>query len=514
MKQAKSALFVCLITCLLVGAFLFGRDVRLSAMAPMREANALGSQQAARSNWTVEALGGSSSAGQTVTIPNLSSDSKVADNAAGEDTDSDDFDSVDSPLVTFEQVYEDLKEDYVDKIPSETPLAHGAVSAMIAALDDPNSRFLDPTERTALEAQGQGVFAGTGIVFTVQKVIDDGLPERLLTVIDPVTSSPAEAAGIKTGDVITDINGQWVISYDPFAAESKLFKSLTSDPVSYNHEVDSIDAKIKSGLTLPAAQALLDTVQTAPLTLSILRNGVPVKITVDGSKTTAVTDVESKVLADGNGYIQFRAFTDSTTADFLKAFSSVNSAPGIVIDLRNCPGGDIDPALNIGQALAPNLPMGSIVVRDNNGATTDPAGFKVRSEPLAYNLSNANSVAPLSYSGHLVVLVNSGTANTAELLAAFLHDRLGARIVGSTTFGDGMAQTLFPMPDGSGFTLTTGLVKTTSNVSFASVGIKPDDVLAEIDADGDAALQQAEQDLTLKPLNTLSASSSPSEQKS
>jgi carboxyl-terminal processing protease len=342
----------------------------------------------------------------------------------------------------------------------------------------------------------------------------DGLLERQLTVIDPIVGSPADKAGIKTGDVITDINGHWVVSYDPFQAQVKYFKSLTSDPVSFNHAVDATESKIKDGLTLPAAQTLLDTVQANPLVLSIERNGKPTKITVDGSQTTTVNSVASKLLPDGKGYIQFNAFTETTGGDFQKAFAAVSSAPGIVLDLRGCPGGAIDPAMAIGHSLDPDQAIGSIVVRDSHGTLNKLTGFKTKSEPLNYVADGNNPAPSISYSGHLVILVDSGTANTAELLAAFLHDHLGARIVGASTFGDGLAQTMFPMSDGSGFTLTTGKVMTSTNFAFASVGIKPDEILANSDADSDVALQHAEQALALKPLNTSSASSVINGQKS
>jgi carboxyl-terminal processing protease len=508
-KQGKSALFFCLTVLVLAAAFGFGRYVSISATAPLRQANAVASQQAKRDGWTVEALGGTSL--HSVSLPSSSSPAtQIASNNSGssDDPSNDELYGANSPLVTFQQVYELLKGQYVNKIPSDTPLAHGAVSALIASLDDPNSRFVSATERSSIDDENKGIFAGTGIVFTVRKEVVNGLLERQLTVVDAVAGSPADKVGIQTGDVITDINNQWIVTYDPFQAQVKLFKSLVKDPVGYNHAVDSTEAKIKDGLTLPAAQALLDTSQTTPLDLTIDRGGKTLKLTVDASSSTTVPDVASKLLPDGNGYVQFNAFTESTAADFAKAFSTVGSAHGIVIDLRNCPGGSIDPAIVIGQELAPDQLIGSLVVRDSHGTLDKPIGIKVKSEPLAYVADASQPANPINYAGHIVVLVNNGTANTAELLAAFLHDHLGARIVGASTFGDGMAQTLFPMPDGSGFTLTTGLVKTGDNVIFAGKGISLDEHLAQSDISGDVGIQRAEQALAMKPFNTSTTASS------
>ncbi len=506
MKQANSALYVLLTVCVLISAFAFGRHVSRSAATPLRQANAVAEQQATRNQWTVEALGVKNS--NSLALADSSSETRIASDDASSDGGSDNSGSIygaDSQLVTFQQVYELLKEQYVNKIPSDTPLAHGAVAALVAALDDPNSRFMESAERQDVDAEDKGIYTGTGIVFTVRKETVDGLFERQLTVVDSIVGSPAAKAGLQTGDVITEINGHWVVSFDPFAAQEKLFKSLAKDPVSFNHAVDATESKIKDGYTLSQAQTMLDTVQTAPLQLSVLRAGQPLKITVDGSSSTTVTDVDSKLLADGNGYIQVNAFTDSTAGDFTKAMTALSSAPGIVVDLRNCPGGDIDPALVLAKSLAADQPLGSVVIRDSHGIFDRSVGFPVKVESLVYVSTGSQTVPSISYAGRLAVLVNDGTANTAELFAAFLHDRLGAHMVGTTTFGDGMASTLFPMPDGSGFTLTTGLVKTSANTVFEAKGLVPDVALAESDTDGETGLSRAEAALALKPATMTAA---------
>jgi carboxyl-terminal processing protease len=504
LTQARSTFFVLLLAIAIAGSFIFGRYVSSSANMPLKTAHLLASQPS-HSAWQVEAQ--NSTETHDLTIPvGYSLPQTVAQN----DTDDNSGASTgmfgsNSPLVTFQQVYELLKQNYVDRIDSDTPLAHGAVSAMIASLDDPNSRFLEPADRTAVDQESKGVYNGAGIVFTVRKEVVDGLLERQLTVIDPIAGGPAQKAGVLTGDVITDINGHWVISFDPFAQQIKLFKSLASDPVSFNHAVDATDAKIKDGLDLSKAQDLLSATSSAPLVLSILRDGHPLKVTVDASTPTDVTDVTSKLLPDGNGYIQVNDFADTTGASFEQAFSAVSSAPGVVIDMRGCPGGSMDSGLAIAKAFAPSDSLGSVVIRANDGTYDKTYECKVKAIQLSTDSDTVAPLTPIKYSGRIVILVDKGTANVAELVATFLHDKLGARIVGDKTFGDGMAQTLFPEPDGSAFVLTTGIIKTDAGQVFEAQGITPDVILARDQTDSPAGLQRAETLLSSNPINASSS---------
>ena len=142
-------------------------------------------------------------------------------------------------------------------------------------------------------------------------------------------------------------------------------------------------------------------------------------------------------------------------------------------------------------------------MRDNHADKIDTAlGFKVKVQVL-HPGDEGQAALKNSYHDNIVVLVDNGTANTAEMLAAFLHDSLGARIAGTTTFGDGMAQTLFPLSDGSAFTLTTGALQTDLGKPFATTGIAPDVEIADIDsrpAPDDAAVAKAASLLTMPPL--------------
>ncbi len=414
--------------------------------------------------------------------------------------------SSDSPAATFQQVYLLLKDQYVDAIPSDAPLAHGAATQLLWSLDEPNSRFIDATERQALEDQSTGLFRGIGAAFSVRKVTRSGdLLDRQLTIVDALPGSAAEKAGLRTGDVVTDINGHWVMSYEPFQEQLSQLKKLAKDPYNLQKAVDAIEKRVDNSFTLSKAQAALDTTSAAPIKLVVVRPGATaaapattLHMTLDASTPVQVKDVESRRLDDGNGYIGFNVFTNGTAKDFSDAVASLGSVKGLVIDLRDCSGGTLDSAVEIAQMLAPTAALGQVSVRSAPGnygeSAASPAAKAAGSSfPLQVRLLNsaflgphASAPMPSASAASLLpaglpisVLVNKGTANVAEMLAAFLHDQDGARVAGSSTFGDAMTQTLFPLTDGSAFTLTTGSLKTEKGISFYKVGLAPEYALSD-----------------------------------
>jgi carboxyl-terminal processing protease len=440
-----------------------------------------------------------------------------ADSASESDSDRqiDDLLNSDSPAATFQQVYLLLKQYFVNNINTDAPLAHGAATEMLASLDEPNSRFVGSDERNALELQAKGIFDGTGAVFSVRKVTrENGLVDRQITVVDAMPGSPADKAGLRTGDVVTWINGHWIISYELFDAQADQFKKLVNDPYDLDAAVNSAEDQISHGLSLAAAQSLLDTTQTDPLHLTIQRPGEmrPIKVVLDASVPTQVKDIEYRKLADGNGYIVFNTFSNSTEQDFADALSALGPVKGLVVDLRDCSGGQLDPAVDIARALDPGAAIGQVDVRGEAGADSN-ASSPVPTRTRQLDSDSASRVAPLTVRGPISVLVNRGTANSAELLAAFLHDRIGARIVGSSTFGDGLVQSLFPLSDGSGFTLTTGELKTDEGVAFNQSGLLPEYALADPghagDGDGDPGMTKAVALLALGPMSPAGAAQHP-----
>jgi len=420
-----------------------------------------------------------------------------------------------SPFATFQLVYQLMKEYYVDPIPSDAPLAHGASAALIASLDDPNSRFIEPNEYESLKQQDEGVYQGSGINFIVRKNVlrqktknTSELVSRDITVISVVPDSPAQKAGIKNGDVITEINEQWVRSYDLFSMNKDRLDKLADDPVTQEKEYIKLENQLNAGIALGNAQAKLNLTSSTPLVLSIHRAGVaaPIKVTLNVSQPTKLETVKSSIYPDGSGYIKIAAFNDLTSGEFSQALNKIGSTNKLMIDLRDCPGGQVQPLIDIANSFAPASCVGQIVLRDNQAKPIDASlGFGTRTYDLKAKPKEISQAK--RYTGKLVGLVNNGSANMAEMLAVFLRDQVGARIVGTNTFGDGNAQTLYPMGDQSAFVLSTGAMKTDLGKKFNEQGIEPDIVVADgVTSEGaDQVIAKAISALDLPPLRTQSA---------
>lgn len=496
--KVLSTVFVIL---LIAAGFGFGNHLRRQAAAAMMHQEVHGAQYSAGA---VAFEAQASRDGSVLPLPANNSQVHLAQapSTGGNFVNPDDLLSSDSPMATFQQIYSLLKEQFVDPLPTDQAMAHGAASALLASLDDPNSRYIEAPERATLEQQARGVYAGSGLLFTVRKLTVGDLLERQITVIDAIPGSPAAAAGIQTGDVITAVGGHWVIGYDPFEAQVKDFKKLANDEFALDKAITATETKISQGISLAKAQEQLDTPSASPVALTVQRgSGTPFDVTLTEAAATNLKDVDFRKLDNGNGYIKIAAFTDFTAADFAGALQSLGNAPGLVIDLRDCPGGLIDPAVAVAHSIAPGAGFGAISLRDSHAdASSATDGFAKKVQELT--ASDVTTSAGSGFHGNIDVLVNKGTANTAEMLAAFLRDRVGARLIGGSTFGDGLAQTYFPLSDGSAFTLTTGELQTDLGKSFNMTGLVPDVAMSSDELTGDTAVAKAKSLLALGPLKT------------
>lgn len=390
----------------------------------------------------------------------------AAGNADGEAAD--DFTAT-GPGATFQQIYLLIKRHYVDTVPDDSKLGHGAAAAMVASLGDPDSRFLEAPEMAELAGESKGQFHGIGAALAVRRIThpkDADSPEYTedrLTVVSPLPGSPAEKAGLQPGDVITAINGKWVYNDEFVYAQTKALKAAQEDPVAFNKLVVALQKKIDGSVTLSSAQTKLDDAAAKTVSLTVTRAGAPqpLALTLDTSTPTAVTAVTSRSLPGGLGYIKVNEFTEGADKDFATALAGFGTDPkGLVLDLRNSPGGLLD----VGAAIAARL-------------TSAPS--------LGYVETKGKKVAPIAVtpdqpvSYPVVVLVNAGTANTAELLASALQSK-GAKLVGSPTFGDASDVKIIQLKDGSGFTMTVGKLMTAAKTDFGGVGLKPDIAVPDI----------------------------------
>jgi len=380
---------------------------------------------------------------------------------------SEDF-AADGPGATFQQVYLLIKRHYVDAVPDDSKLGHGAASAMIASLQDPDSRFLEAPELAEVTNEGKGLYRGIGAALAVRRIAhgkDAEIPaysEYQLTVVSPLPGSPSEKAGLQPGDVITMINGQWVYNDQFVYSQTKALKAAQDDPVTFNKMVTVLQKKIDGAITLSDAQTKLDNPSVKTVNLTVTRAGLakPLALTLDTSAVTTVSPVASHSLPGGIGYIKISQFTPDADKDFAAALAGFGNDPkGLILDLRDSPGG----LLEVGTAIAARLPSAA------NLGYVETKGKKV--SPIIITPSSPVSCP-------VAVLVNRGTANTAELLASALQAR-GARLIGSPTFGDASDVKLIQLRDGSGFTMTVGKLMTAAKSDFGETGVKPDMAVPE-----------------------------------
>jgi carboxyl-terminal processing protease len=285
---------------------------------------------------------------------------------------------------------------------------------------DPHSAFMNKDEFEDLKIATEGNYSGIGVEVTAE----DGV----LTVIAPLDGSPAARAGIRPGDAILSIDGQ-LLRGDPL---DKAIGRIRGEP----------GTVVKLGIGRePLPQ---------PLELSIVRAMV------------SVHSVRYDVLEPGYGYLRISQFSETTGPDTQDAIRALEreaggSLRGLVLDLRNNPGGVLDAAVEVSDAF---LDEGTIVSAEG------------RSPESSFRMDAADG--DLSQGASIAVLVNEGSASAAEIVAGALRDNGRAKLLGQKTFGKGSVQTVLPLEDGQALKLTTSRYFTPSGVSIHERGIEPD----------------------------------------
>jgi carboxyl-terminal processing protease len=333
------------------------------------------------------------------------------------------------------EVLERVKRDYVDRV-DDRELVEAAIRGMIADLD-PHSAFLDPLEYREVRLSTSGRYSGIGVEIAVH---DDRI-----VVVAPIDGSPAARAGIEAGDIVFSIDGLAV-----------------------------------SGADLKDTIARMRGEAGTPVVLGIRRPGVEEAMSVELERGEIdVQSVRGEVLPDGSAYIRISHFTDGTARELRAVISELERRseaplPGLVLDLRNNPGGVLDAAIQVADAF---LEKGLIVSAEGRIAE---ARFRAAATP-----GDLLAAAPMS------VLVNRGSASAAEIVAGALKDHGRATLVGDATFGKGSVQTIIPLSDGHAIKLTTSRYYTPSGASIHARGIAPDIAIAAAGDAGDAQLDAA-----------------------
>ena len=322
-------------------------------------------------------------------------------------------------LKVFTDVLSVVKRDYVSDVENKK-IVEGAIKGLLTTLD-PHSGYLDPDFYQDLQVQTKGEFGGLGIEITIK----DGL----LVVVAPMEGSPAEKAGVRPGDVIVKIDGK------------------------YTKEFSLVDAVKR-----------LRGPKGSPIQISLARKGIGDLIDVTIVRDNiAVRSVKARYLGDGFGYVRVSQFMEQTADDLKKALdalerdSSLPELRGLVLDLRNNPGGLLAQAVRVSDMF---LKEGVIVYTDGRVDSQKQKFFAhVRDTEPDYPI---------------VVLVNGGSASASEIVAGALKDHGRALVLGTQTFGKGSVQTITPLENGGALTLTTALYYTKSGNSIQARGIRPD----------------------------------------
>ena len=305
-----------------------------------------------------------------------------------------------------------------------TRLLDGAISGMVKTLDDPHSIYLDQQMYELMRSHTEGSFGGIGIVM--------GFKDNKITVISVMEGTPSEAAGIKTGDEIIAVDGTPTSEIEPEGVALRIRGAVDTE-----------------------------------VTLRIRRAGEEDKEYTVRRATIQVHTVAGEMLpdTDGIGYIRIASFSEHTAAEFKDAYHALEDqgVKGMIIDLRENPGGLVTSCVEIANMLVPKGPVVSVVQRDGTR------------EEYASNL--AEEKYPL------VVLIDGNSASASEILAGALQDTGAATLIGETSYGKGSVQVVLPLYDDDGLKLTIAKYYTPSGRSIDGTGIEPD-VAVKPQADG------------------------------
>jgi carboxyl-terminal processing protease len=327
-------------------------------------------------------------------------------------------------LDTFAQVLSQIERAYVEP-PDEDLLIYSAIKGMVRHLD-PHSSFLTPDELLAMRDRTAGHYVGVGV--------EIGMRDNHVVIIAPVEGGPAEAAGVQAADIIVSIDGKPSLDWDVAKASEHL----------RGPEGSTLKLKLKRA----SSPDLIDVTLTRQI--------------------VSIISLKHEPLDPGYGYIAIRSFTQDVHTDLRAAYADLLLAQpegqplrGLILDLRNNPGGLLREAIFVTNAFI------------SDGLIVSTEGRR------GVELGRHEALSDLSWIDcPLVVLVNAGSASASEIVAGALQDHQRAVIVGTQTFGKGSVQNIYDLPDGSGLKLTIARYFTPHHRAIQGKGITPD-ILAE-----------------------------------
>jgi len=353
-------------------------------------------------------------------------------------------------LRAFADVFSAIKQGYVEPVEDKKLIDH-AISGMVSGLD-PHSAYLDAEAFRELREGTQGEFGGLGIEVTME----DGF----VKVVSPIEDTPAFRAGVQGGDLVVKIG---------------------ETPV--------------KGMTLTEAVKLMRGKPGTTLNLTIMRENEAAPIVLDLTREVIkVQSVKSKLIEPGYGYVrvvQFQENTAPSLVEHLKRLVAEGPLSGLVLDLRNDPGGLLNGAIGVSAAF---LPQDALVV-STDGRAPD-AKREYRAVTADYMRGRGRDfirdVPAEIRNVPMVVLVNAGSASASEIVAGALQDHKRATVVGTQTFGKGSVQTIMPLSKDTGIKLTTARYYTPNGRSIQAKGIEPDVVVEETEQGSMRHLREAD----------------------
>jgi len=340
-------------------------------------------------------------------------------------------DDLESKLNIYLQVLDSVKNDYVDKKLDNTKLMYGSIRGLLDSLDDPYTRFLEPTSYKEMKIRLSGSYSGIGIYI--------GIKDKQLIVISPIKDTPAWKSGLKPKDKIM-----------------------------------AIDGKPTKDMALDEAVSLIRGPRGSIVTVSILRSSAkePKDYKIPREKIV-IKSVETEIFDGGIGYIKLNTFENQNAADEMeKALNNMKgkNIKGIMLDVRNNGGGLLQNAIEIGSMFMKDGVIVYTIDRDGKKETISSTGNQIWDRPI-------------------VMLINESSASASEILAGALHDNNKAKLVGTKSFGKASVQNVKQLEDGSAILITIAKYLTPNGTDITKKGIEPDYSVEITTAEAEALFQ-------------------------